>query len=660
MKRTFLWIMTLMGVISVSAQTDEVLMTIDNKPVMASEFMYIYQKNNQETAIEQKTIDEYLDLFINFKLKVTEAEARGIDTTAAFLKELRGYRAQATPKYMRDDAATEAAIRRVYKWTGSDRRVAHIAVECPMSADTATEAAARKKIQVARERVTTGLKTKKGKKWIQQKPETFADVVAEVSTDPSAVDNQGELGWISPFRFVYSFEKAVYETPVGQVTEVFRSPYGFHIALVEEERPHEEIHASHIMQVTPKGDNEKAARAKIVIDSIATLLKNGEDFGTIAQTLSEDKGSAIRGGDLSWFGRGMMVKPFEDAVYALKDSGDITPPFKTQFGWHIAMLQGRRGQRPYEEMKEELSKKIMRDERKQELDNAFVERLKKEYNYSENAGVREPYYTLIDKYNNVNDSSFKAEVKHLNGKGIMMTFADKRYVQADFTDYLLRNALSNLNGRKVIDEKYNLWVSRLIREYEDSQLENKYPELRKLVTEYHDGILLFDVSMDEVWDRAAKDTAGITKFFNENKANYTWDAPRYKGIVLYCKDKNTLKAAKSIVKKAQKDSVESYLRRLNSDSIQYVKFEKGLWLQGKNGAIDKMGFKTKKADYSPSEKFPYVYVEGKVLKAPEVYTDERGKVTSDYQEYLDKKWVEQLRKKYTVKVNEEVFNKLKK
>ena len=588
MKKTLITIAAALCVLGAQAQEDKVLMTIDGKPVMLSEFQYIYEKNSQEAAGSQKSMEEYLDLFVNFKLKVTEAEHRGIDTTAAFIKELKGYRAQATPKYLTDNEALEQMMRRTYEWQRVDRRVAHIAIECPMSADSATVAAAEARINEARERVTTGKKIVKGQgkkaKTTYAKKEDFKTVALEVSTDPGVKESQGELGWISPFRFVYPFEKAVYTTPVGEVTEVFRSPYGFHIALVEEEREHEEVQASHIMKTVPRGDSVLALRAKAQIDSIYQLaIQPDARFDELARELSDDKGSAMRGGSLGWFGHGAMVKPFEDAVFALKNVGDITEPFESRFGWHIAKLDGKRGTLPYEDVKEDIKKRIQRDERSMEIKESFLQKARAEYN-------------------------LPAE----------MSDAD-------------------------------------VMAYADEHLEAKYPELARLVQEYHDGILLFDVSLEEVWDKAAKDTAGLETYFAQNKSKYVWEEPRFKGIVVYCKDKNTLKSAQRIVKQAQPDSVMSYLKRLNTDSVKYVRMEKGLWTKGRNAAIDKFGFKDKKAEYKADEALPLVFVQGKVLQGAEVYTDDRGRVTTDYQEYLDARWIEQLKQRYPVVINREVL-----
>ena len=586
MKKVLLSIILLAGAMMGFAQEDKVLMTINGEPVMLSEFMYIYEKNNQETSLEKKSMEEYLDLFINFKLKVTEAIAQGVDTTEAFKKELAGYRAQATPKYMQDNEAIDSLVELSYNRQANVRRAAHIAIQCPANADSVAEAEALAKINLARERVTTGVekKVKKGRKWVAvREPEAFADVAREMTEDPAGKENGGELGWIQVFRYVYPFEDAVYNTPVGEVTEVFRSPYGFHIALVEEERPYEEVHAAHIMKMMPRGTEQTALDTKKDIDSLYQVVLAGADFAEVATAHSDDKGSAVRGGDLGWFGRGMMVQPFENITFDMQP-GEMSEPFPTRFGWHFVKLYDKRGIQPLDSMRQQLLMQVKRDVRYQEAEKSFIRKTRAEYNLP----------------------------------------------------------------TEMSDEE--------VKAYADAHLEEKYADLRNLVREYHDGILLFDVSLREVWDKANKDTEGLAAYFKANKKNYTWDEPRYKGYMIYAKDEKVAKAAKQIIKTANADSVMSYInQRINVDSVQYVKVEKGLWVAGKNAAVDKYGFKNKTAEYTPSEEFPVVVPVGKVIKAPQEYTDVRSQVTTDYQDHLEKQWVATLREKYPVVVNEEVL-----
>ena len=572
------------------AQEDQVLMTIAGKPIMVSEFKYIYEKNNQETSIEKKTMQEYLDLFVNFKLKVAEAEAQGVDTTEAFKKELAGYRAQATPKYLKDQAAIDSLVVLSYNRIAKPRRAAHIVVQCPQDADSATTAAALQRINEARVRVTEGLpkQVKKGRKVITvQEVEDFGDVSAEVSEEPTAKKNRGELGWIQPFRYVYVFEDAVYNTPIGGVTEVFRSPYGFHIAKVIAEGDFEEVNAAHIMKMTPVGNVQKLASAQVSMDSIYQLaIQDSVDFAVLAQANSEDKGSAMRGGNLGWFGRGAMVRQFEDVSFNM-EVGQISEPFQTQYGIHIVKLYGKRGVQPLDSLRAKLVRQVERDQRMEIAKQSFIDKTRAEYNLP-----------------------------------------------------------STMSSDEVIA-------------YADTHLEEKYEDLRNLVKEYHDGILLFDVSLREVWDKANQDVEGLQSYFKANKKQYTWDEPRFKGYVIYAKNELAAKSAKQIVKSANPDSVMSYLnQRVNVDSVAYVKVERGLWKKGANLAVDKYGFQLKDVEYTPSEDFPIVMLVGKVIKSPQEYADERGKVTTDYQDYLEKLWVASLREKYPVEINNLVWESL--
>ena len=589
MKKVFLSIVLLAGAMMGFAQEDKVLMTINGEPIMASEFLYIYEKNNQESSIEKKSMREYLDLFVNFKLKVTEAKAQGVDTTEAFKKELAGYRAQATPKYMQDHVAIDSLVTLSYNRMANIRRAAHIAIQCPAGSDSLVETEALAKINLARERVTTGVekKVKKGRKWVSMRePEEFAAVAQEMTEDQHGKENGGELGWIQVFRFVYPFEEAVYNTPVGEVSEVFRSPFGFHIALVEEERAFEEVHAAHIMKMMPRGGDMMATDIQKQVDSLYQLVLNGADFAEVAVAHSDDKGSAKKGGDLGWFGRGMMVQPFENITFDMQP-GEMSKPFPTRFGWHFVKLYEKRGIQPLDSIRSQVLGQVRRDVRMQEAEKSFINKTRAEYN-----------------------------------------------LPAEMSD-------------------------AEVKAYADAHLEEKYADLRNLVREYHDGILLFDVSLREVWDKANKDTEGLAAFFKANKKNYVWEEPRYKGYIIQAKDMASAKAAKQIVKSANPDSVMSYLnQRVNIDSVTYVKVQNGLWTKGQNAMVDKYAFKDKETEFTPTEEYPVVLCVGKIIAAPQEYMDVRGQVTNDYQDQLEKQWIEALREKYPVIINEEVLESL--
>ena len=570
---------------SMAFAQSETLMTINGKAVSTDEFLYIYEKNNQAGALDPKTMDEYLDMFINFKLKVAEAEAQGIDTTEAFKKELKGYRAQATPKYLQDEAAMDSLIEMSWRHLSKDRRAAHIAIQCPMNADSATEAEALEKINRAYERVAVGKPVRqRGGKVKRNKTEPFENVARDMSTDPSVQETGGELGWITPFRYVYPLEEAVYNTEVGHISKPFRTQYGFHIVLVEEERDHQEVKAAHIMKMVPVDSLDAVKKAQI--DSIAKIV-TAENFAEVAKIESDDRGSSARGGELGWFGKGMMVKQFEEAAFSMQ-VGEISAPVRTQYGWHILYKEDERGIQPLDSMRAQIQRQVQRDERANEADKSFIRKARAEYN-------------------------LPAE----------MSDAD-------------------------------------VKAYADAHLEEKYPEFRNLVQEYHDGILLFEVSLREVWDKAAKDTAGLDAYFKANKDKYTWEKPHYKGYLIQAKNETSAKVAESIIRHAKRDSIDKYVEsRINNDSVKYVKVQRGLWEQGRNKLVDRFGFKLRYA-YKPNEDYPIVRCVGKKLKAPENWEDEKGKVTTDYQDYLEAQWIKALREKYPVAINQEVWERIKK
>ena len=628
------------------AQTnDPVLMTINGKSVHKSEFEYIYNKNNSNNSLDKKTLEEYVDLFVNFKLKVEEAKAQGLDTTKSFVNELAGYRSQLTKPYLTDSKVDEDVLQEAYSRMKEDVEVSHILVRIPQTATPADTLAAWKKILSIAKRL---------------EKEDFAKVAKETSEDQSAEENGGYIGWISAFRTVYPFETVAYKTPVGTLSKPVRTAFGYHIIKVQGRRNTlGEVLVSHIMRFTAQGEDEKNKAAKAKTDSLYQRAIAGDDFGKLASEFSEDRGSATKNGELPWFGTGRMVPEFETAAFALKNIGDISAPIQSAYGWHIIKLLDKKGIASYESMKSDLERKVKRDERANLGQQAFVTKLRKDYGFVSNTANINEFTKLLEK-KTLTDSIFQLEIAKLSKP--IFVFAGKEYTQADFASYLKKNSFSEKAiASEIINEKINTFVEKEVLAYEDSQLENKYEDFRFLMQEYHDGILLFEVSNNEVWEKASIDTEGLAKYYNAHKVDYTWEKPHFKGRVISCKDKGTLKAAKLIVKKSHNDSIDKYLRTRLNDSIQYVKIDKGLYVTGDNKAVDKYGFKVKKAVFEPTKEYPYVFVVGKNLKnAPEDYTDVRGLVTADYQEYLEKEWIAALRAKYPVVVNKEVLATVKK
>ena len=489
-------------------------MTINGKPVLKSEFEYIYNKNNSNNSLDKKTLDEYVDLFVNFKLKVEEAEAQGIDTTSSFINELSGYRSQLTKPYLTDQKVDDQLLQEAYDRMKEDVEVSHILIRIPQNATPEDTLKAWNEINNIAKRV---------------QKEDFGKVAKDVSQDQSAEQNAGHIGWISAFRTVYPFEAMAYKTPVGTISKPVRTAFGYHIIKVHARRNSlGEILVSHIMMFTSQGDTAANAKAKVRIDSIYNRVLAGDDFGTLAKTYSMDKGSASKNGELPWFGTGRMVPDFENAAFALKNVGDVSKPIQSPYGWHIIKLLDKKGIDSYENTKADIERKIKRDERANFGQKAFLAKLRTEYNYQQPKQGLDELYKLADNADVTSDSLFY--VKTASMANPLFSFADKKFNQKDFIDYLktTKTGGKTLTSDKLA-EKFSAFVDSKLLAYEDSQLEKKYDDFRFLMQEYHDGILLFEVSNREVWDKASKDTEGLDKYFRAHKTDYTWEKPHYKG-----------------------------------------------------------------------------------------------------------------------------------
>ena len=644
MKHVFALFLSVILVVSTlsAQQADPTLMKINGKSIPLSEFEYIYNKNNSTNVVDKKSLDEYVDLFVNFKLKVEEALAQGLDTTQAFKSEFEMYRNQLAEQYLTDEEKNEQLLREAYDRKKEEAEVSHILVRIPDGGTSAATLSAYKKVMDYYQRA---------------QKEDFEKLARSVSEDPSVAQNGGYVGWISAMRTPYSFETTAYTTPAGKVSKPVRTFLGYHIIKVLNKRQSPgEIKVAHILLMNDREDPSKNAGIKLRTDSIYQLIKNGQDFGELATKYSQDPGSASQNGELPWFGSGQMIPEFEKASFALHNKGDVSEPISSQYGWHIIRLIDKKPMDDFETAKTKLANEIKQNERNQEVFGSFVDKLKKQYGFRVNENALADYYALVDRHA-PGDSLFNVEIQKLQAP--LANYADKELNQREFNGYLMNAANPRGVRSDLVTHAFEKYVGDKLKAYEMSQLPAKYPEYRNLMNEYHDGILLFEIMNQEVWDKATKDTEGLSTYFASNKAKYAWDKPHYKGRVIHAKDKATLKAAQNIIKRAEKDSVDKYLNQRLNDSIQYVKVEKGLWVEGENPVVDSKIFK--KGKYTPTEEYPYYVVAGKKLGAePEDYTDVRGLVTADYQDYLEKNWISHLRQKYPVVIDEKVLKTVKK
>ena len=463
--------MLLCGNIVFAQVDDPVVMKINGQPVSRSEFEYSFNKNNSEGVIDKKSVDEYVDLFVNYKLKVEAAKEARLDTLKSFLNEFAGYRDQQIRPAMITDADIEAEARRIYEETRS------------------------------------------------------------------RIDGNG--GMTKPAHI--------------------------------------------LVMVKQKADEAQQKAAKERIDSIYNALQNGADFAELAKKCSDDKGTAANGGELQWIAKGMTLKEFEDAAWAL-EKGQMSKAVLSPAGWHIILLKDKGNFFDYDSQRADIVR------------------------YIEQRGLREK---IID---NKLDSIGKAQ---------------------------------NTTAEKVLEAK------RLELEANDS-------DLRNLIKEYYDGLSLYEISNRTVWEKAAADEAGLVAYFKKNKKNYKWDAPRFKGIGYHVKDQADVKAVKDAVKGLPFDQWADKLRKtFNNDSILRIRVEKGIFKQGDNALVDREVFGVDTIVKGLKD-YPIDAVYGQKLKAPKEMTDVKAQVLADYQDALEKEWVEGLRRKYAVEIDEEVLKTVNK
>ena len=635
----------------------QTLLTVDGEDISLDEFLAIYNKNNASAqAIDPKTKEEYLELFINFKLKVREAREMGMDTIGSFQKELAGYRRQLAAPYMTDQKVTDELIQEAYDRKKQDVKVSHILVRLltfPKPADTLK---AWSKINALHNK-------------IKDPTADFERVAKQSSEDPSAKDNGGNLGYFSAFQMVYPFESAAYNTDVGKVSNVVRTKFGYHLLWVVDKRAARgEIKTSHIMiQFAEEDSEEVLADKEKKANEIYEKLKAGADFSEMAKQYSDDKGSSKDGGALPWFGTGRMVENFENAAFALENNGDFSQPIKTRFGWHIIQRNDLKGIPTFEEIEEDLERQVARDSRSRMSQDAFYSRVKSEYGYKLNTRNLSALKKTIDS--SYFEGKWKAKEKAAGMNKVIFSLdgskykgVKKDYTQADMALYLEKNKRfqrkPETDVEVIVNSVYNDFVNESLSDYENELLENKYPEFKALMQEYHDGILLFDLMDKKVWSKAVKDTVGLKSFYESHKQDYIWPE-RLEAFIFTCENEEVAKRTRKYVKKKAKSGElekEDILNSINLESQLSLTVDNGKYAKGDNEMLDKIEWIKGFTENSSSEgKIKFVYVEDVLPSQAKELKEARGLIISAYQDQLEKEWIESLRSKYPVVINSEVL-----
>jgi peptidyl-prolyl cis-trans isomerase SurA len=637
------------------SKKDKVLFSIEGEPTYVSEFSRVYNKNlDIIDKKDQKDIEEYFELFLQYKLKLKEARNLNLNEKEAYKKELAGYRKQLSSSYLTDTNATEQLVKEAYDRLQKEVKASHILINVSLDAAPKDTLAAYEKITKIRTSIVDGA--------------DFGEVAMKNSEDPSAKGNQqvapnkGNLGYFSAFRMVYPFESAAFNTKVGEVSMPVRTQFGYHIIKVVDVRDNVgEVTVAHILLLDKKeGDNKENPAEKI--KDIYTQLQSGSDFGDLAKRFSEDRSSAVNNGNLPKFSRGRLrSKEFEDVAFSLKEPKEFSKPFKSEFGWHIVKLVSTHQMNSFEKEKPVLERKIKSDKRANVINTSLLKKIKKLYTITESENARDDFYKLADatffsrNWKKPTDSTFLSKT--------LYQVKDTKVTYDEFATYLLkvssRFVNKKPNAKSFINYQYTQFMEGKLVSFYESDLENVNEDFAAIYAEYRDGLLLFDLMETEIWEKAKKDTIDLEKFFNENKEDYKWEK-RVEAVIASCTQEDAAKQVQQFLKEGK--PLEDIKQVVNKDSKVNVIFSLGVYEEAHRNLPE--GFKLDKGVSKIFEDgktdFTIVKVNEIIPASHKKLSEIKGKVISDYQVYLEKEWVKTLKKNYKVDINKKVYRKLKK
>jgi peptidyl-prolyl cis-trans isomerase SurA len=610
---------------------DPVLFSVNNRSVTNNEFVYIYRKNHPDKKNDytRAKVDEYLNLFIQFKLKVEEARARGIDTTQAFRKEYNSYREELRKPYLPEGRMVDSLVRLTYDRLKEEVRAAHILIAVQPDANPAdTLAAYNKALEIQ-------MKARAG--------EDFGMLAATYSEDPSARVNQGDLGYFTALQMVYPFETAAYKGKVGEVVGPVKTRFGYHLVKIIDRKPARgEVEVSHIMLRT--ASESDIARARNQVFEIYDQLKGGVPWEELCSRYSEDLNSKNNGGRLRPFGVGAMAAApeFDAVAFSLQTPGEISDPFQTAYGWHIVRLEKKIPLPPFDELAPSLKSRVLRDERVQLSRQALLVRLKREFAFAENNTAKSAVFAKADSSLTKGNWS----VRTWPSSEPIFTLKVRPVTAKEFIQYVITNQRTTTQSpAEYIQSLYDAFTESVLNEAYEDKLVKSNPDYAFLLREYYEGILLFDIMEKEVWNKANEDTVGQLSYFNQHAGKYQ-AGERVRAEIYSSTIKENIQQGNEALQRGDTLALQELVKS------RRVRMEKGKFQQNDRPILAKIDWKP--GDYTLENSG--LYYLARILEVlppgPMSFEEAKAPVIADYQNYLEKNWVEQLRQKYPVKINE--------
>jgi peptidyl-prolyl cis-trans isomerase SurA len=606
--------------------------SVNKKEVSAEEFIYLYTKNNRDKKEEftKEKIEEYLTLLINFKLKVEEARQRGLDTTAAFVKEYNGYREELRKPYLPDSKMIDSLVKLTYNRMREEVKASHILLNLKPDASPADTAKVYNRIVELRNRIVKG--------------EDFDALAAANSEEPNAKFSKGNLGYFSAMQMVFPFEHAAFSTPVGGVSKPVRTQFGYHIIKVYDRRPSRgEVEVAHIMLRTGEGfDNDKAKNTAF---DVFDQLQKGVNWNDLVKEYSQDPSSKENEGKLRPFGAGAMagVPEFELAAFSLKNPGDYSDPVQTQFGWHILKLINKIPLPPLSEMEGALKNRVSRDERAQISRQAIQDKMKKEFGFTENATVKAKILSIADS--TLMKGKWKADRKLINPSDVLFSMKTKPYTVNEFLNFAEKNQKAGAQApQKLLEQLYTRYVETIQGELLEDQIKSKNPDYSYLLNEYYEGILLFEIMEKEVWNKASEDSVGQLKYYESHKADYSAQE-RVSASLYSSSNKNAIQDLKAHLEKNDSVKVKEFV------AAQKIRSERGRYEKNDRPVLTKVTW-SPGLYLTENNGLTYVVkIDSIVAPGVKTFDEARASIISDYQTFVEKQWITELKKKYPVKVN---------
>lgn len=630
---------------SAQAQENPPLFTYGTDTVYSEEFIRVFLKNNKKEEQTDSSLKAYLNLYINFKLKVKEAIQLGMDQDPAFQQELAGYREQLSRTYMTDTSLTTKLMAEAYERMKTEVNASHILILVSANALPKDTMRAYTRIKELRNKALSGM--------------NFDTLAYYNSEDNSAKTNFGNLGYFSAFDMIYPFETQAFQTETGEISQIFRTEFGYHILKVKDKRAYRgEVKVAHLMlRLNTNAKEEEVINAKRKIDSIYGQLINGADWAGMIRSYSEDASSIENEGELNWIRTNSPVAlPFREAAFSIANPGEYSKPVHTDFGWHIIKLIEKRPLGSMEEMSDRIRMQVNREpERVKMSQESLVVRFKKENGFSEN---NKNLASLISKLDSsILKATFKGENRH-QPESPLFTIGDRTLTAKDFYTYIEKYQTPQ-NGVSISTAAENLYsgfVSNEVLQYQKDHLEEKYPDFRYLMQEYHDGILLFNLTQEKVWDKAVQDTSGLKAFYEAHKTEHVW-ADRVQASIYECNSKTAYKQTKKLLKKDVTDvEISQQVNEKNPLSlvIKHSKFERG-----ENVQVDAVQWKPGTYTVKTEDgKYYLIKISEFVPAAPKAFKEVKGIMTGKYQDELERQWIEDLKSRYPISVNEAVLNSI--